>query len=404
MSSSLSSEVSSTVASASKLGVSSTIALKKQKISNLSAITTDRFRSVIEEQQEELADERRDVFLKAKLFSHNHIKIITKDHMSCLGLDPTIENTLTTFTNRLVKVVMDPSDVSYITNAELYLYGCLTASSSNYKRSSNRYYMAPIHVSSALLDYAIAITTNLQLEAKKKSFIEVLQKEGRFLGIGLSKLTILLCLNDEFLVVQCSVPNFEIEEQSNIPEKLFHIDDKIRYETADYIHNASRVHMDDLHIAFYCITGDNVKEGEYSHFSDAEDIDIMRGSFKDHESSIIKAILFMYKHFYPGIMGDLTMSVEVARVKKDMVKNEIICVIANNHDPRICIHNGMAGVEVFETFVNGYPSHSRTFLSAYWINILTARERKVITKSIQRIKHAGDVSVSRTNKRKIHDI
>ena len=216
MSSSLSSEVSSTVASASKLGVSSTIALKKQKISNPSAITTDRFRSVIEEQQEELADERRDVFLKAKLFSNNHIKIITKDHMSCLGLDPTIENTLTTFTNRLVKVVMDPTDVSYITNAELYLYGCLTASSSNYKRSSNRYYIAPIHVSSALLDYAIAITTNLQLEAKKKSFIEVLQKEGRFLGIGLSKLTILLCLNDEFLVVQCSVPNFEIEKQSNL--------------------------------------------------------------------------------------------------------------------------------------------------------------------------------------------
>ena len=394
MSSSLASEVSSTVASASK----------KQKISNLS---TDRFRSVIEEQQEELAEERRDVFLKAKLFSKNHSKIITKDHMSCLGLDPTIENTLTTFTNRLVKVVMDPTDVSYITNAELYLYGCLTASSSNYKRSSNRYYMAPIHVSSALLDYAIAITTNLQLEAKKKSFTAVLQKEGRFLGIGLSKLTILLCLNDEFLVVQCSVPNFEIEKQSNldIPEKLFHIEDKIRYETADFIHNASRVHMDDLHIAFYCITGDNVKEGEYSNFSDAEeDENIMRGSFKDHESSIIKAILFMYKHFYPGIMGDLTMSVEVARVKKDMVKKEIICVIANNHDPRICIHNGMAGVEVFETFVNGYPSHSRTFLSAYWINTLTARERKVITKSIQRIKHAGDVSVSRTNKRRINDI
>ena len=130
--------VSSTVSSASKLGVSSTIALKKQKISNLSAITTDRFRSVIEEQQEELADERRDVFLEANLFSPRHVKLITKGHSLCLGLDPTKENSLNTFTNKLVKVALNPSDVSYITNAELYLYGCLTASSSNYKRSSNR--------------------------------------------------------------------------------------------------------------------------------------------------------------------------------------------------------------------------------------------------------------------------
>ena len=65
------------------------------------------------------------------------------EHATCLNIDPTRETTLTTFTNRLVKVSKDPSNISYINNNEIYLFACITAQATNYKRSINRYYVAP---------------------------------------------------------------------------------------------------------------------------------------------------------------------------------------------------------------------------------------------------------------------
>ena len=400
-SSTASSPVSGSSSRSSSRWASNIVLQKKKIIVTPDLISSNRFLSIILDNEEDLAKDTKEGFLKANIFSKSHVRLVM-EHQTCLNIDPTRENTLTTFTNRLVKVIKDPSDVSYINNNEIYLFACITAQATNYKRSINRYYVAPEQIAVSLLNYAIAITTDLQPEIMKNKFLSCLKQEGRFFGIGLSKLTILLFLNGETTIVQCSIKNFEINHEerstSGINQERCNIYDKIRFECEDYIHNASRIHVENLHISVCCFTD----EDENSFEGYIEDNYTMSGLFRDHETSLIESIKFMYNNYYPGEMKNVTMSVDTIRANKKIMNSKIISVLTELHEPN---HNiGMAGAEVLSTFVNGYPPYSVHELSTYWINVLTPRERKVITEAIDRISHSDCNEKSCGKKRRIHDI